>query len=387
MDKSTLSNAEQGRRHFLFRLGLLPVAAFLPGCLPVPRSPPTGGIWDPTRCEVDWVPDVAHPVSWGCHNLTAQNGAPRDMLVYYPSCQMNRARIGLEPPYDPASAAPMLRLNAHRWPVVLFYHGRMPTGVAHDAWHQMWRRLASSLACRGYVVIVPRHAAEAIPTQDHVALVMADLEWVRNSWQESEWTTSDLQLTAVAGHSNGALLAAAVAAKYPGFGAFVSLGGQHKQPEATLNVGMVKAPSFYMWTRSNLLEDIEVLWNSLDAPRYAAVYGGTHFDYLEAADTGSLPRGTCTHMAGVASDLVTLFVASQLRPPGWPKIPLGLTRPQPQLTPRQQPYAVGQFNSLDEIATRPGCKVSLRWNFAGTTGCRSLTVGPSPECGTLVPQA
>jgi pimeloyl-ACP methyl ester carboxylesterase len=139
----------------------------------------------------------------------------------------------------------------------------MPAGVAHDAWHQMWRRLASTLASRGYVVVVPRHVATATPVDQDVALAMGDLEWGRHHWSEAEWTSKDPRLTAVAGHSNGALLAAAIAAKHPGIGAFVSLGGHHEQPDATHNAGMVKAPSFYMWTRSNRLEDIErpvALW-------------------------------------------------------------------------------------------------------------------------------
>ena len=337
--------------------------------------------------EVTWIPDVVHPVSWGVHSLTQKHGAPRDVVIYYPSCRFGGTpaapnRRQLETAYYPTyrfNAAPIYKLSTYRWPLLLFLHGRMPYGTAHSAWHRMWGRLASTAARCGYVVVVPRHDATPTPSTQDVALAIRDVDWVRNQWSESEWVAKLPKFTAVGGHSNGALLAAEVADAHPDFGALVSLGGHfgggvlEEGPYATLR--RVTIPSFLMWTPSSNQENLGAgLWEGLTQRKYAAVYQGTHFDYLEASDTGTLPRGACPYIAGVAADMVTLFMTRWIDPqfPGLVQIPIDLRRPQGQLTSAQASYADGQFASLDQISVQVGCRLDLRWNISGSTGSRLL---------------
>ena len=70
---------------------------------------------------VTWAVDAVHPVLYGAQNLTvAANGAPNDMMVFYPSVD------------DTPSSAGMLKLCGTRWPVVLFLHGQPPYPAPSD---------------------------------------------------------------------------------------------------------------------------------------------------------------------------------------------------------------------------------------------------------------
>ena len=349
-----------GRRRIMGGLAAAPAVASLQGCAALFESI-TGCPADPAESgPVTWIPDVAHPVFWGVHDLSTADGAPRDMMIYYPAYKFR--------------APPILKLCFARWPVVLFLHGQV-VGAPITGFHRRWWRLPSTLARCGYVVVVPNHNPGIQAPPAAVQAAMRDLDWVRNEWSESNWVDKRPTSITVAGHSNGSLVAAAVAAAHPELGALVSWGGHHPNPPDNFELlRTVTVPSFYMWTKRNTLEDLDGLWEALASPtKYAAMYEGEHFDYLDELDISGVPRGPCPHMPGVAADLAALFISSNVA--SLTRIPVDLTIPKVQLTAEQEIYAGGNLMSFDQVNNHPGCRIDLRWNVNGVSGSRRL--GPT----------
>jgi pimeloyl-ACP methyl ester carboxylesterase len=366
------------RRRVLATLALTPAMAALSGCSSFfdrffetcPRSPGDNG-------DVSWIPDVAHPVAWGAEDVPGVAGVHRTMMIYYP---IHRYAGEPVPETDiaravaPFGAPPILKLCGTRWPIVLFLHGAevfsYPTGVSY----RKWRRLPSTLARCGYVVAVPRHAGSSNPIGADLD-AQRDLEWVRNGWSQSRWVSKRREF-AVAGHSNGALMATYIASRVPDVVALVALGGQYWFYFERLNeLVSLTVPKFLMWTRTASEENLTdlSLFAGVAAPKYGAAYDGGHFDYLEPADTENFPRGSCPLIGALASDLVALFVASNFV--SLTQVPLDLSRPQVSLTSTQQIYASGHLGSLDEIQATPGCEVIMEWVVSNQAGRRSL--GPA----------
>ena len=96
-----------------------------------------------------------------------------------------------------------------RYPLVAFLHGQ-----CNDADHFLaWDVLPAQLARSGYVVAVPELAS--VPpfgegTNPDVTLVNQVLQWMRASWAHKA-TLLPRPMTAIVGHSWGALLGAVVA--------------------------------------------------------------------------------------------------------------------------------------------------------------------------------
>lgn len=362
------------RRFLLSGLVGLP-AGLLGGCASLiddaagscPSNPAASG-------GVDWIPDVAHPVAWGEEHLTTADGAPRTLSIYYPSPRFIAPR-------------PLLEICLKRWPVVLFLHGQPPTILPPGPeYHRRWWRVPIALARSGYVVIVPSHTA-LLPNAENapagVAAAVRDLDWIMTDWHGADRLDKRATSTVVAGHSYGALLAARVAAARE-VGAFVSLSGPYQELNDRLGLlQSIKCPSFFMFSTGNdgplslVFEQINDpsqpannLWDQLSQDRYAATFDGGHFDYLQPSDTGGEFRGACSLVAGVAADLAALFVASNVQ--SLTAVPIDLRKPQVQLTPAQQDLAIVYLQSVDQIATRPGCRVNLKWSVDGTTGARQL---------------
>lgn len=350
----------------------------LAGCRPA--SEPPGPDCDPPGVSgVDWIPDVAHPVAWGEEHLTAADGAPRTLSIYYPS-----------PRFIPPR--PMLRSCIGRWPVVLFLHGQAPEGLSPQDlanYHLAWGRMAVGLARSGYVVVVPRHEA-LLPLPDNspplVASAMGDIAWVRTQWHEAKWVAQSLRSTAVAGHSFGALLAARIAAAHPEIAAYVSLGGGfHQLDDAGPLLHSIAAPSFFMFSTDGgkrfepflSFERIDNdprpdknLWPGLTQNKYATTYDGAHFDYLDPNLSGTAPRGGCSLIGGVAADLTALFIASVVQ--SLTAVPVNLQKPTPPLTDAQQALAIQHLTSVDRIGPAPPCRVDLKWRVGSDEGIRTL---------------
>ncbi len=351
-------------------------AALLAGCTPGTSGPDCD---PPNVSGVDWIPDVAHPVAWGEEHLTTADGAPRTLSIYYPSPRFLPPR-------------PMLRSCLGRWPVVLFLHGQLPAGLspaARASYHRAWWRVPVGLARSGYVVVVPRHSAILPQPQVAPAMVaeaMRDVDWVRTQWHEGAWAAQGIRSTAVAGHSFGALLAARIAAAHPEISAFVSLGGGfHQLDDPRDLLRSIAAPSFFMFSTDGgqrfepflKFERIDNdpnpknnLWPELTQNKYAASYDGAHFDYLEPNMSGDAPRGGCSLIGGVAADLATLFVASNVQ--SLTQVPVDLQKPTPALTDAQQALAIQHLTSVDRISQEPPCRVDLKWRVADQEGSRTL---------------
>lgn len=321
---------------------------------------------------ITWTPDIGRPLFWGVQTLGAAQGAPRNMLVYYPTVDGS------------TDAPPIHKRCVTRWPVVLFLHGQPPSGQSTTDYHKKWFLLPATLARCGYVVVVPNHEAQ-LPLTDFAVPVqkaLADINFVRTGWSESNWVHKQPEFTAVIGHSYGALLGARVAAALPSLGAYMGLSG----PFAELNdareaLQAITAPSFLMWAKGPAFEDLDTIggaanpsiWEGLSQSKYAAVFKGEHFDYLRAQDVGDAPRGPCDMISSAAADLAALFVTANVRVPlATTQVPVDLQPPQVQLTQEQQFFAGGHLSGIKGIQTRAGCRIDLRWKVDGAAGSRKL---------------
>ncbi len=356
------------RRRFVraaVRYGAVPsTTLLLGGCAPILRALAESCPEDPEESGgVDWTPDVLRPVFYGFQELTAADGAPGRVRVWYPSYE------GF------VDGPPILKLCLVRWPVVLFLHGQPPCPDAD--YHRRWTRLPATLARSGYVVVVPSHGA-GFPAPDTPAADAAwrFVEWVRNDWDHAHWVDKRPEATAVAGHSYGALLGAHVARQHPEVSAYVGLGGPWPElgdPFPTLeNIG---APSFFMWGDDLPLENLDGggMWNAIPPPKHGAVYPGEHFDYLPPRPGCAVPRGSCNLIEAVTADLAALFI-TRYAPVALSgvHIPVSLERPPVTLSTNQHFFAGGHLTGLSQIEGRAGCRVDLRWIDGTSAGSRRL---------------
>jgi pimeloyl-ACP methyl ester carboxylesterase len=312
--------------------------------------------------EVDWIVDIAHPVFFG---VEAASGSSRPLTIYYPSATRDGA---------------LLQPCLQRWPIVLFLHGMPPReGRPTSPWASVWTDLPATIARSGYVVAVPSHNAQQIESDAAaaVAAAMADIEWVRNAWSGSATVDKRASSTVLAGHSYGALIAARAAAAHE-VGALVSLSGPYILDGASRQaLKEVRAPSFFMWgdddsgitSQFDDLDQVNFWANELTQDRYAAVYDGEHFDYVDAIHTGGAPRGPCAHVGPAAADLAALFIAANIA--SLTRVGVDLRKPQAQLTMQQQAFAEGHLEGLDQFAG-PGCRMTLRWAVGGESGGRQF---------------
>jgi len=364
------------RRRFLqtaLAVGTLPAALSLSGCESLidvlgdacPEDPAESG-------GIDWTPDVLHPVSWASSEPTAADGAPQKMRIYYPSYAFN-------------DSGRILKLCLDRWPLVLFLHGLPPSPPcpsSNPANYLRWRSIPILLAKSGYVVAVPDYSA-TVPAADSALIdsMLAVIDWLRTDWQEARWVDKRAESVAVAGHSFGALLAARLAQRRPGMGAYIGLGGSFNQLSADAHAVLqsLHLPSLFMWSNNHELAPFEDLdqdgfWNDIPGPKYALIHSGGHYDYVPRASTCSDPRGECPSIEPVAAELIALFLAQSM-PQARSTTPMriDLTPPVVPLTPKQQFYGGGHFPGLDAMKSDRLCKgVTLRWKWSVFEGSRTL---------------
>jgi alpha/beta superfamily hydrolase len=353
------------RRQFLKTALAAGAAASLSGCEELIRvlgqaCPPEG-----ESPLVDWTPDVLHPVSQGFQDLSAADGAPGTVRVWYPSAEVFP---------DGSGPRRILKMCLQRWPVVLFLHGQPPCPDAN--YYRRWTRLPAVLARSGYVVVVPSHTATLTTGVEspNVANALSFLDWVRSGWQDSKWVDKRPEATAVAGHSFGALLAAFVKQARPQISAFVGLSGVWTElGNPVLSVlEAIGAPSFFMWGDERDRLDVGGLWDHVQAPKHGAFFPGMHFDYLTPWTGCSFLRGSCTLIEPVAAELAALFITRYMPVNlSLAHIPVTLDPPNVTLTPKQQFFGAAGLTGLQDIKTRAGCSVDLRWED-GSSGSRHL---------------
>lgn len=359
-----------GRRRCLRSALAAPLLLSVAGCESLIRVLAGTCPDDPAESAgVDWTPDILHPMFWGFQDLDASIGAPGPLRIFYPTYEGTPRN------------APVLKLCLVRYPVVLFLHGQPP--CRDDAYFQRWQALPMVLARSGYVVVVPKHAASvpADPESSAVTFALAVLDWVRSGWAHRRWVDADVDATAIAGHSFGALLAARVRVQRPSIGAYVGLSGVWTDvPDGPDLVRAVRPPSFFMWaTRSDgaATESLDEggLWSAIAPGKTAAVFPGKHFDYLGAVPGCEFSRGDCTRIELAAADLVALFIARQVPVKlSHAPIPPNLVPPSPvTLTPKQAFFAGGHLNGIPALEAERGCSIDLRWENPGNdSGTRHI---------------
>lgn len=366
------------RRRFLqsaMTVAALPAVALLSGCESLidvlgdacPEDPAESG-------GIDWTPDVLHPVSFGSTDYTVAGGAPLPMRVYYPSHETF------------SETHRILKLCLDRWPLVLFLHGLSPgrppcAPGSTNQYYLRWRRIATLLARSGYVVAVPDYVPDPEPGSPQINRMLSVIDWLRTNWEHARWVDKRPEAVAVAGHSFGALLAARLAQRRPGMGAYVGLGGPFTlfDPQGTL-LQSLALPSFFMWSANSVLtgnenlDETDHLWNSIPGPKHAAIHQGGHFDYLPSEVTCGEKRGECTSVEPVTSELIALFLARhfpQVR--SGSNIPITLVPPTVLLTPKQQFYGGGHFPGLTQMKSDQTCRdINLRWAEGTVSGSRKL---------------
>jgi hypothetical protein len=323
---------------------------------------------------IDWLPDAAHPVSWGAEHVPEAAGVHRAMMIFYPSIGSRGPVVGSQTAMAVGPIGqppPMLKMCGVRWPVVLFLHGHAPLNFPFPTsdLYRFWRHLPASLARSGYIVVVPSHPADLSFSQQVVDDALRDLDWVRQGWAHSPWVSKSPQF-AIAGHSNGAMLGMYIAANTQSV-SFVSLGGEY-----TARVEFfapifrdLLVPRFFMWADAQTSEHF-LAFDDLrpTGSRYFVEYAGRHWDYIDSAFTGSLVRGPCAQMPDIAADLATLFIGLTFS--GLTKVPIDLSKPIVSLTPKQQAYAFQHLRSLDLIQS--GCSINLSWTMGEDMGSRHL---------------
>jgi pimeloyl-ACP methyl ester carboxylesterase len=232
------------------------------------------------------------------------------------------------------------------------------------------------------VVVVPSYTATLPGPAEPNAWPLTLIDWVRSGWQNSRWVDVRPAGTAIAGHSYGALFAGRLVNARPTFGAFVSLSGPWGELHGTALsiVGGLRCPSFFMSSASPL-EDINAagVWGAAVDPKYAASFGGEHFDYIDDAPECNEARGVCDLMASAAADLVALFITRYVRIPlAQVRVPIDLNPAPSRLTAAQQPFASDHLNfegRLAGLASFDGdsrCTIDLQWVASGVSGRRTI---------------
>lgn len=397
-----MTSLDFDRRTILAGMTMASALPFLSGCQgrsdDDPQSPPD----QPPDCrppasngDVTWAPDVAHPVSWGAVDVGPHMGAPRNMMIYYPAARrfgpadldvvvpadrspnLGGGTIGAMQRVGRPRSTPILQICGRRWPVVLFLHGNVPDDVK-PTHYRMWRDLPSTLARAGFIVLVPSHGASPAPTDADVAAALRDVAWVRTQWASAAWVDPGPHVS-FAAHSNGCYTAL-LAAREQSATASLTFLGANRLGESERNYFRIleelRASQFLMFVENNSIENQFTGWLSGSGTRprtYLAGYRGGHFDYLPDVRYFGQPRGPCTLLGRIASDLVTLFISTSQG--GFNQIAPELNRPTVPLSAAQQRYADGYMRSLSEAACAPGCRINLQWKVSGAQGMR--TIGPT----------
>lgn len=350
------------------------------GIRPHPPLPPDGGIFDPGP-EPGWQPSVMRPSFYGTADYGVADGAPGPMRVFFPSLDGS-----------PPNAA--ILDGVGRYPLVLFLHGQCDETAPGPAHYLRWDLAPSQLARSGFVVVMPQLDSDPPFGEGgaaDVAVAEQALLWMRTSWAHAG-LLMPRPMTAVVGHSWGALAGAVIAERLQAQGAisaFASLSGGWLEWPSTppLPLGLNMAAMF-MWGTgdSDNFANLEGPNASIFALPRGATHkivfnGGEHFDYFRPGSTecGKDERGTCPLMRPLAADFLATFLSHYMPPQKWSSlsstIPHSLVPPPLNLTPAQEFFAGGHLQGFAAIATATGCRVTHTWRLPPLGG-GSVTLGP-----------
>jgi pimeloyl-ACP methyl ester carboxylesterase len=332
---------------------------------------------DPVRCPIGWQPSGLAPVFYGTVELGTTEGLPGRVRIFYPSVDGS-----------PENAA--MLTDCGRYPLVLFLHGD-----CSEADHfRAWELLPAQLARSGYVVAVPEHAARDPWDEPNTDVQLAEqvLVWMRSTWDNAA-SLLPPPITAVVGHSWGALLAGLVARRLQGQGAvsaYVSIGGGWLEwpPDVSRPLSALDLPVMFLWGTgySDLFakldgENVGPWLEPRGATHKVVFTDGEHWDYLpEGATTCGSWRGSCPLVASLATDLLTMFLSHYLPPEKWwllkTTIPHSLLPPPFELSTQQKSFAGGHLFGFDQIDSAKGCVVTHTWRLPPAGGGSITLAGP-----------
>lgn len=326
-------------------------------------------------CSLGWQPSVLAPVFYGTSDLGDADGLPGRVRVFFPSLDGS-----------PQNAA--MLVGCGRYPLVAFLHGQ-----CRDANHyRAWDLVPSQLARSGYVVVVPE--LSSLPpfggSNRDVDLVEEVLLWMRTSWTHAA-ALMPRPMTAIVGHSWGALAGAVLATRLQGqasVSAYASLSGgwlewpsSPPRPLPSLNLA-----AMFMWGTgtSDLFSQLEGgaarLWDEPRGATHKVVFrDGEHWDYFREGSTNcGLFRGPCLLMRSLAADFVATFLSHYMAPEKWTllsaTIPHSLIPPPFDLTPQQEFFAGGHLAGLKGISPASRCSVTHTWRLPPFGG-GAITLG------------
>jgi len=309
---------------------------------------------------ISWVPDVMHPVAAGFEDLGVSDGAPGPVRVWYPTAELEVV----------GRPAKFLNHCTARWPVVLFLHGQQPcpdTQPRNPDYFKSWTHIPAQLARSGYVVLVPAHPQDLSLSTAEALRLSGFIDWARTSWQNALSLDQRPEAVAIAGHSRGAVHAAFVAQVRGEVSAFVSLGGvwDSLANDTEEMLAVLDKPTFFEWVPGVFQEDLDGghRWDQLNITKYACMYPGEHFDYIDMPAGCNEPVGPCRVVKLASADLVTLFLSRYLPvAASRTRIQLSLLPPDVPLTdPKQLQFATRRLEGLDRINRVHGCSMDLRF--------------------------
>lgn len=327
------------------------------------RAPITG-VFEPVP-PPQGQPSILAPVFYG-HADHLPTGALRTPArVFYPSLDGS--------PQDAA-----MLTGVGRYPVVLLLHGMC---VHEPEMYRRWDLLPAQLARSGYVVIVPKIANIPPFSDDNpdIAVATGALDWLRTEWTHRA-ELMPRPMTAVVGHSWGALLGGFVAQRLraqQSLSAFASLsGGWLESPTIPPPQLALDVATLFTWGTGS--SDNFTNLEGANASVLSAVAGsrhvvrflrGEHWDYFRAGTIACEKgmRGPCTLLRPLAADFVTSFLSRYMPPQHHSALSTSITHtlvpPPLDLTPAQAFYAGGHLQGFAAIAGAQTCSVTHSWRL------------------------
>jgi hypothetical protein len=324
-----------------------------------------GGFIDESGCDLGWQLSVMAPVFYGFTDYGPPDGLPEKLRVFYPSIERS--------PQD----APILA-GCGRYPLVIFLHG----SCSEENHYLKWDLVPMELARSGYVVAVPDFSNEppfsGLDNPD-VAKMEQIVHWVRQSWPNAG-NLMPAPMTAVVGHSWGALLGASLAVVLQAQGsvsAYAGLsGGWLEWPSLPPRpLSRLDMAAMFMWGTgsSDIFARLEggadLIWQETPGATHKVVFrGGEHWDYLRQGTTTCADfNGPCTLMRSLAADFLTTFLSHYMPPQKWlllnATIPHSLIPPPLNLTPEQEFFAGGHLAGFAEIGSSEICSFTHTWRL------------------------
>lgn len=335
-----------------------------------------GVLVDESECELGWQPSVLAPVFYGISDLGTADGLPSRVRVFYPSI-------------DGSPQNAQILIGCGRYPLVAFLHGQCNEADHFRAWDLVPIQLARS----GYVVAVPElssHPPFGGADNPDVARVEQVLLWMRTSWSHAAMLMPQ-PMTAIVGHSWGALAGAVVASRLlpqSAVSAYASLSGGWLEwpPSPPRPLQMLNMATMFMWGTgsSDLFANLDgasaSVWAEPRGATHKVVFrDGEHWDYFREGGTScGFFRGPCSLMRSLAADFLTTFLSHYMPPEKWTllnaTIPHSLIPPPLDLSPQQEFFAGGHLTGLAQISSASACSVTHTWRLPPFGG-GAITLG------------